>query len=664
MGGSQYPAPHLYRPHGGDPVSAAALNWDEANRAFLMAQVAYTCARVRCSQGTPGPERERLLLEVEVDQARRDEAAAALPSPPALEILARLLHLDAFSVEVLELALAPELGITPPVGTTGSALESVENSHWSAFLPTSPLRRWRLLEWNTSLGVANQPLKVDERILHFALGLPTLDHRLRPWLISPPEVCPLTPRQVQISHTLASVWRQRLEGGREVLPLLVGDDTTSLRSVAQRAAAAMSLHPRLVRAADLPPEPDARYELGILLEREALLSGLVLLLEVDDLAPPDVSRSALGLVERLTSLVVLLGRDLPNVSQVAVVRLELPPPNTRERRVMWEDALGADLQRLPQGLDPLLNHFPLSARDISAACASARLLSEDRPFPQVLWEVCRVLGRPRLAQLAHHIQSEARLEDVVLPPLQKATLTDMLHHVRRRLQVLEGWGYAQRVQRGQGVSALFTGPSGTGKTFAAEALANTLELDLYRVDLSQVVNKYIGETEKNLRRIFESAEGTGAILLFDEADALFGKRTEVKDSHDRYANIEVDYLLQRMEAYRGLALLTTNLKGAIDGAFLRRLSFVVPFPFPEPALRAELWRRAFPRQTPTEGLDFDRLARLGVAGGNIRNIALHAAYVAAGEDSPVRMAHLAAAARSELLKLERAFSEAELAGWV
>ncbi len=199
---------------------------------------------------------------------------------------------------------------------------------------------------------------------------------------------------------------------------------------------------------------------------------------------------------------------------------------------------------------------------------------------------------------------------------------------------------------------------------AAEVLANELRLDLYRIDLSSVVSKYIGETEKNLRRVFDAAEAGGAVLLFDEADALFGKRSEVKDSHDRYANIEVSYLLQRMEAYRGLAILTTNMKDALDHAFLRRIRFVVQFPFPDAGQRAEIWRRIFPASTPTEGLDLDQLARLNVAGGNIRNIALHAAFLAADAGEPVRMTHLLRAAQGEYTKLEKPLTETEIRGWV
>jgi SpoVK/Ycf46/Vps4 family AAA+-type ATPase len=232
------------------------------------------------------------------------------------------------------------------------------------------------------------------------------------------------------------------------------------------------------------------------------------------------------------------------------------------------------------------------------------------------------------------------------------------------VRVYADWGFASKSKRGLGIGALFVGESGTGKTLAAEVLANDLRLDLYRIDLSQVVSKFIGETEKNLRRVFDAAEDGGAILLFDEADALFGKRSEVKDSHDRYANIEISYLLQRMEAYRGLAILTTNMKGGLDPAFLRRLRFVVQFPFPDAGFRAEIWQRVFPDRTPTENLDFAKLARLNVTGGNIRNIAMNAAFLAAESQTAVRMSHLLDATRIEYAKLEKPLMDSEIGGWV
>src|SRR5205807_3780897 len=281
-----------------------------------------------------------------------------------------------------------------------------------------------------------------------------------------------------------------------------------------------------------------------------------------------------------------------------------------------------------------------------------------------LWEACRALARPRLDDLAQRILPAATWSDLVLPELQMRELHEISAHVRRRAKVYDDWGFAAKGERGLGISALFAGASGTGKTMAAEVLANELRLDLYRIDLSAIVSKYIGETEKNLRRVFDAAEEGGAILLFDEADALFGKRSEVKDSHDRYANIEVSYLLQRIEAYRGLAILTSNLKNALDPAFMRRIRFIIHFPFPDSLQRVEIWRRIFPDETPTENLNIEKLAQLNLSGGNIRNLALGAAFCPADSSEPVRMKHLAAAARSEYAKLEKPLSEADLRGWL
>jgi len=266
--------------------------------------------------------------------------------------------------------------------------------------------------------------------------------------------------------------------------------------------------------------------------------------------------------------------------------------------------------------------------------------------------------------MAQRIIPAASWDDLVLPEREYQVLRSIAAHVRQRIKVYDEWGFAAKGQRGLGISALFAGTSGTGKTMSAEVLAQELRLDLYRIDLSSVVSKYIGETEKNLRGVFDAAEAGATILLFDEADALFGKRSEVKDSHDRYANMEVSYLLQRMEAYQGLAILTTNMKESIDTAFLRRIRFIVKFPFPDFQQRVEIWRRIFPKATPTKDLDETKLAKLNVAGGNIRNIAIHAAFLAADGGEPVQMKHLLEAAWSEYIKMERTLTDAEVKGWV
>jgi len=267
--------------------------------------------------------------------------------------------------------------------------------------------------------------------------------------------------------------------------------------------------------------------------------------------------------------------------------------------------------------------------------------------------------RKGLDALAQRIEAKATWDDIVLPDAELRLLRRIAEQVRQRALVYQTWGFAEKTTRGLGINALFSGPSGTGKTMAAEVIAHHLRLNLYRIDLSAVVSKYIGETEKNLARLFREAEAGGVVLFFDEADALFGKRSEVRDSHDRYANVEISYLLQRMEAYKGLAILATNMKSALDPAFVRRLRFVVSFPYPGPVERRRIWAHIFPKGTRTERLDLDRLASLNFTGGNIFTIAINAAFLAAADGTAVTMEHVMEAARAETRKLERPVDERE-----
>jgi len=300
-------------------------------------------------------------------------------------------------------------------------------------------------------------------------------------------------------------------------------------------------------------------------------------------------------------------------------------------------------------------------RSIAGSSAEVEQRSDAGDLHRRLWDACLASTRPELDVLAQRIEAKATWEQIVLPPAEMALLRQIADQVPQRTIVYEEWGFGRRMNRGLGISALFAGDSGTGKTMAAEIMANHLRLNLYRIDLSAVVSKYIGETEKNLRRLFDAAEEGGAILFFDEADALFGKRSEVKDSHDRYANIEVNYLLQRMESYRGLAIMATNARKALDSAFIRRLRFIVNFPFPGIADRRLMWEKALPPETPVGALDFDRLACLNLTGGSISNVALNAAFLAARMGEPVTMVSVLNAALAELRKLERPFNEADLA---
>lgn len=352
------------------------------------------------------------------------------------------------------------------------------------------------------------------------------------------------------------------------------------------------------------------------------------------------------------------------------LRFPVNKPAGADRRQLWIDTLGpAGAHRAGPELDRAASHFRLGSRAVQSIAKTLQTSlaipsgNAGATAPGPLWNGCRQESRGGLDNLAQRLETTADWDSLVLPEAQLAVLRQIAAHLRQRFRVQEEWGFAAQGSRGLGLATLFAGESGTGKTLAAEVLAHSLNLDLYRIDLSAVVSKYIGETEKNLRRVFDAAEDCGAILLFDEADALFGKRTEVKDSHDRHANIEVSYLLQRMEAYHGLAVLTTNLKSSLDTAFLRRLRFVVQFPFPDQEQRIALWQRAFPAATPTRDLDLDKLSRLSMTGGSIRNIALNAAFLAADAGEPVGMSHLLTAAHAEASKRERPLADAETRGW-
>jgi SpoVK/Ycf46/Vps4 family AAA+-type ATPase len=349
----------------------------------------------------------------------------------------------------------------------------------------------------------------------------------------------------------------------------------------------------------------------------------------------------------------------PLTTQPPAIRCRVDRPTAVERRRLWETALGPAAGRNGEELDAISTQYRMSARAICSAAAGARL-GDDGALAALAGsdEAHRALDA-----LAQRLDPRAEWDDLVVPAAVRDRLREIAAQVRLQSRVYEEWGLGSKIQWGLAITALFTGESGTGKTLAAEVLAAEIRLPLYRIDLSSVVSKYIGETEKQLRGVFEAAEACGAILLFDEADALFGRRSDVRDSHDRYANIEVSYLLQRIEAYRGLAILTTNAKATIDRAFYRRLRFVVDFPFPDAAGRERIWRAVFPPETPLGDIDHAKLARLNVSGGGIRNIALNAAFRAASASSAVSMAHLLDAARAEFAKAGKALVEAETRGW-
>jgi hypothetical protein len=674
------------------------LSWEEANRGCLMAALsevrtrlanflAHTGDRSAADQNTPSARPTPQLV------------TSAMHPPAALETLCGAFGLSTFEREILLMCAGVELDsqfadlcqaaakdLPYSFPTFSLAMAAFENAHWSALLPTRPLRYWHLVEVGVGNALTTSPLRIDERVLHYLAGTSSMDERLRS-LTKPMDTAGgLSLSQYAVAEQIANRWPR--PNGQSPWPAvqLCGGDLGVKRGVAAAACAILGLNLCVLRASALPRGADELELVIRLWEREAQLYPLALLLEFDEMEPSETSPEATAnrFLETFRPPLLVSVRERRKVVERLVLSFDVPRPTSAEQGKIWKEALGATASALNGNVDALISQFSLGPGSIHAVVAQALPTNHAEPsvsprasgtgpetqaqssgpdLAATLWEACRFQSRPALEGMAQRIASTAGWDDLVLPEKQKQLLGQIATQVRQRAKVYQTWGFASKDSRGLGISALFAGPSGTGKTMAGEVLANQLRLDLYRIDLSQVVSKYIGETEKNLRRVFDAAEEGAAILLFDEADALFGKRSEVKDSHDRYANIEVSYLLQRMEAYRGLAILTTNRKDALDSAFLRRIRFVVEFPFPEAAQRAEIWRRVFPAQTPTEGLRFDRLARLNAAGGHIRNIALGAAFLAADAEEPVRMSHLLAAARTEFTKLERPLTDSETAGW-
>jgi len=632
--------------------------WYEANQRYLLAEFAQLKARLG-DTADPGPG---ALLE----------ARAQLEAPAAIDHLATLFGLSTFERSLLLLAAAVELQAEIATlcasatstqrreATFGLALSLLEGAHWSALTPGAPLRRWRLLEVDGSAPLTTAALRIDERILHYIAGINALDARLRPYAVPRTEAGEIAQQHAQIADTIDGVLSR--DGERPGIVMLSGDDSRGQEDVAARVACRFGLQLYEVAATEVPVAAAELESLQTLWSREACLTPAALLLRCEAGPLPGV---AARFLENVVGLVFVACRE-PCRLRHPVPAFTVNKPEPAEQKRLWAHALGETATRLNGTLDLLAGQFRFGAQSIQQIAARVGTPSSHGGAAdgQNLLEACRSAGRERLDDLAQRLDARVEWEDLVLADTEKATLRQLSAQVRQRLKVYDAWGYGARAASGLGVTALFCGESGTGKTLAAQVLAHELSLDLYRVDLSSVVSKYIGETEKNLKRVFDAAEDSGAVLLFDEADALFGKRSDVKDSHDRYANIEVSYLLQRMEWYRGLAILTTNLRTALDRSFLRRLRFVVQFAFPDARQREEIWRRSFPLGAPTRDIDHRRLAQANLAGGNIRNIVLNAAFLAAEENAPLAMSHLLQAARGEAQKIERPLTDSEIRSWV
>ena len=564
--------------------------------------------------------------------------------------------------------------------TFSLAMSLFKGNDWLAFSPAANLRRWHMVEIGAGSALTSSPLRINERILHYLMGDQSLDERLLKLLEPLVSTSVQIDSHRQICNQAIATWSNVSESeefkNSEIMPILqlCGEDVASKMAIAADVCAHMGLKPYKIPVNLLPNDLGNLQLIAQLCDREHTLNDMAILLDCDrDEAPNPIQEMMVGhLVEILKCPMIISNQTRRRQHQRTIITFDVRSPSIPEQQILWEQSLSSffgdrDIENVNASIDELVSYFNLSPTHIynaSLKAKSSHKVGSDQTFHQSLWTACRAQSRPRLNELAQSVETTATWEDLILPSKEKFVLHDIAAHVRQRLTVYEKWGFAGRSRRGLGISALFAGTSGTGKTMAAEVLGNELQLDVYRIDLSSVIDKYIGETEKNLKRIFDAAEGGGVILLFDEADALFGKRTEIKDSHDRHANVGVSYLLQRMEAYRGLAVLTTNLKNSLDQAFLRRLRFVIQFPFPDTEQRAEIWRRAFPKETPLLDLDYLKLGKLSVAGGNIRNIALNSAFIAADHNEPVQMKYILQAAKIEYIKLEKPMMDMEIKGWV
>jgi ATPase family associated with various cellular activities (AAA) len=608
--------------------------------------------------------------------AELQKAESQVDPPPALVSLSKRLGLSSFEQQVLLLCVGTELD-TSLAGlcaraqgdpqraypTFALAFSIFDDPAWEALSPERPLRHWRLLEINQPNGQAltTSPLRADERIVNYAKGLNYLDDRIVPLLtplrqdVNAPS---LPTSHSSIVEKVVSHVQQVAAGSLPIIHLL-GGDPASKYLIATHIAGNLGLKVFRLSTALLPSLASDLEMLTRLWQRETLLLPIALYLDTQSSSEAPAGSAASPLVrllERIEGVTFLDTQDAWPGLMRSTLPVDVAKPSAAEQTAAWQKALGDSAAKSPSLLSAQFNLSLATLHEV-AQRAISRKDSDPRDLHDLLWEGCVASTSPRLDSLAQRIEPKATWDDIVLPAAENNLLHQIAEQVGERATVYGKWGFGARMSRGLGISALFAGESGTGKTMAAEVLANHLRLNLYRIDLSAVVSKYIGETEKNLRRLFDAAEDGGAILFFDEADALFGKRSEVKDSHDRFANIEINYLLQRMEAYRGLAILATNMKSALDAAFLRRLRFVVNFPFPGLTERKAIWQKVFPSDTPTGVLDWDRLARLNLTGGHIHNIALNAAFRAAHASESVSMPLVLDAARTELRKLERPINE-------
>jgi hypothetical protein len=617
-----------------------------------------------------------------------DDAAQADPSPAFSKVVDKL-GLSPFEADLLLLAAAMEIDADLPgyiarchrdsnrrfpTLALGLSIFDESQRHSDALSAHRPLRRFQLLEVHQAGGspLLTANLRIDERIAGFIKGENNeLDERLLA-LLSPLPPAPDLPASQAIIADAIERW---LSADYPVgIVQLTGSDTASKRDV-MAASAALSKRKVWCIAADALPSQSDDFDAFIKLwQRESRLLPLVLYIEGVE---PDTA--IVGEDRAVTTGNPRLIRNLRRIEEPVVIDtrkaiaelegsgvLEIKPPSETERRELWHDALAArGVEASIPSIARLAGEFTLASSRIEENAEQAVVglesdyLENGPACVDRAWRVCISRGTADIEGLAERIEPKARLDDIKLPPHGKTELERLVQHARHRSTVISDFGFGARTNRGLGLAALFCGESGTGKTMAAEAMAEALGLPLFRIDSASLISKYYGETEKNIRRIFEAAEAGGAVCFFDECDSFSSRRVEANDSHDHFLNVQINYLLTRMDSFTGVAILATNMKQALDPSFLRRTRYVVEFPFPGVAERNAIWQSVFPDDTPKGRLDYDRLARFVLSGGNIHNAALAAAHSAAAEGVEknrmprVEMPHILDAIRAELIKIGR-----------
>ena len=614
--------------------------------------------------------------------------------------VARIFGLSSFEIECLLICLAPEIhpryerlyaylqdDVTKKRPTVDLVLNLLCASPEEKlgrrrhFISGAPLIDARLLyvfdeSPHQTATLLNSFLRVDARIVDYLLRFDDIDSHLLPHVRCVKSALTLDDLilPAQMKERLAQVARH--SQSEQTIFYFQGPYGSGRKAAAEALCRELRRGLLIVNAESLlGAQNDFPFETGLrMASREALLrhdavylDGIDCLLAEDKKMQRDALLRATG---HFGDLAFLAGEKSwegsCELQESAFIRVEFQRPSFSDRVHLWNVACSGQLPSEAE-IASLANKFRFTGGQINDAARTARNLARwrDPACNKIgiadLYEGCRIHSSRKLSTLGRKIKPHHSWTDIVLAEDRLLQLQEICNSMKYRSLVFDHWGFDRKMSLGKGLNILFAGPSGTGKTMAAEIMAGELSLDLYKIDLSTVVSKYIGETEKNLGRIFTEAENSNAMLFFDEADALFGKRSEVRDSHDRYANIEVNYLLQKMEEHEGVVILATNFRKNMDDAFVRRMHFTVEFSFPDQSERRRIWEQIWPKETPqSSDLDFDFMARrYEIPGGNIRNIAMAAAFLAASDGGVVNMTHLLHGTRREYQKMGKVVRQGE-----